>query len=266
MAIDHSANFNDSASSVVAPYDSSSTGSILYESIMPDMQNFSRLPERSIQTAGILDDAKNYLYNLIFGPSTQDGAIRGQRGDSTIRPENGTGAAVPPEQPFESFRQDKRPRLASELPQGGQHLENKYKNVVSSFYEDPQKTSTGGDFDPEGLTAAHRTLPIGTVVTLTFKHPVTGEVKVVSGVTITDDGPRHFGNEKARNVSSKPRELDVSRRVATELGLRSDNPEHDVGVGEVKMTITRWPPGAVFRNQQRELDRYWGRSNFSIYQ
>lgn len=225
-----------------------------------------RLPERGVQVAGVLEDTKNYLYNLFFGPSSQtrDG-VRPNTGDGNIRPESADGTAKPPEEPFQSFRQDKRPRLASELPQGGQHLENKFKNVVSSYYEDPQKTSTGADFDPEGMTAAHRTLPIGTVVTLSFKHPVTGEVRVVPGVTITDDGPRHFGNEKATTVSSRPRELDVSRGVATALGLRSDNPEHDVGVGKVKMTITHWPPGAVFRNQQRELDRYWGRSNFSIY-
>ena len=56
--------------------------------------------------------------------------------------------------------------------------------VVASFYDEPQLLSGGGNYDPNGLTAAHRTLPIGTRVKVT--DAATGKSGVV---TINDRGP-----------------------------------------------------------------------------
>ncbi len=53
-----------------------------------------------------------------------------------------------------------------------------------SYYHDPQKLATGEWFDPSELTAAHKTLPFGTVVRCTRSD--TGQSVVV---TINDRGP-----------------------------------------------------------------------------
>jgi rare lipoprotein A len=56
--------------------------------------------------------------------------------------------------------------------------------VLASFYDEPQLIATGEQFDPWGLTAAHRTLPLGTRVKVT-------DVKTGRSVdvTINDRGP-----------------------------------------------------------------------------
>lgn len=64
-------------------------------------------------------------------------------------------------------------------------------------------TASGDIFDPEALTAAHRTLPFGTQVQVT--NPANGESVVV---TINDRGPFH-GN----------RIIDLSKAAAREIGL-----------------------------------------------
>jgi rare lipoprotein A (peptidoglycan hydrolase) len=56
--------------------------------------------------------------------------------------------------------------------------------VLASFYDEPQLLATGGQYDPHGLTAAHRTLPFGTRVKVT--DVATGRSV---DVTINDRGP-----------------------------------------------------------------------------
>jgi rare lipoprotein A (peptidoglycan hydrolase) len=56
--------------------------------------------------------------------------------------------------------------------------------VLASFYDEPQLISSGAQYDPFGLTAAHRTLPIGTRVEVT--DAATGKSVTV---TINDRGP-----------------------------------------------------------------------------
>jgi rare lipoprotein A len=75
---------------------------------------------------------------------------------------------------------------------------------LCSYYSESRKVARGGRFNPNGLTAAHRTLPFGTRVRVT--DPRTGKSVVV---TINDRGPfRHRG-----------RVLDVSPRAARALGM-----------------------------------------------
>jgi len=64
-------------------------------------------------------------------------------------------------------------------------------------------TASGEPFDPTDLTAAHRTLPLGTRVRVT--HARTGESVVVR---INDRGPFHSN-----------RVIDLSRAAADEIGL-----------------------------------------------
>lgn len=73
-------------------------------------------------------------------------------------------------------------------------------------------TASGPAFDPKKLTAAHKTLPLGTKLLVEHKDK---SVKV----TVTDRGPYIEG-----------REIDLSRAAAKEIGLIRP------GTGEVQVT------------------------------
>ena len=74
---------------------------------------------------------------------------------------------------------------------------------LCAFYSESGKVASGGRFDPNSLTAAHRTLPFGTRVRVTDAK--TGKSVVV---TINDRGP--FG---------KGRVIDLSPAAARVLGM-----------------------------------------------
>ncbi len=82
-----------------------------------------------------------------------------------------------------------------------------------------RKTADGGWFDPEAMTAAHRSLPFGTLVRVT---------RLDSGasveVSINDRGPYVKG-----------RIIDLSRRPASELGI------YDKGVVRCLVEVLRYP-------------------------
>ena len=77
--------------------------------------------------------------------------------------------------------------------------------VVSSWYQSGKLTASGQRFDPNGLSAAHRTLPFGTKLRLT--NPNNGKSIIV---TVNDRGPFIRGTG-----------LDVSRGAAQQLGFIS---------------------------------------------
>jgi peptidoglycan lytic transglycosylase len=80
------------------------------------------------------------------------------------------------------------------------------KKVMASWYGpgfSGRKTASGERFDPRGLTAAHKTLPLGTKIRVT--NPRTGASVLL---TVTDRGP-YVGR----------RELDLSRAAAREVGI-----------------------------------------------
>jgi rare lipoprotein A (peptidoglycan hydrolase) len=58
------------------------------------------------------------------------------------------------------------------------------QRVTAAYYWQGTRTASGEAFDPQGMTAAHRTLPFGTRLTVT--NPRTGQSV---GVTINDRGP-----------------------------------------------------------------------------
>jgi rare lipoprotein A len=76
-------------------------------------------------------------------------------------------------------------------------------------------TANGETFNQNALTAAHKTLPFGTQVRVTYER--TGESVVVR---INDRGPYAHG-----------RVIDLSREAAEEIGLLNS------GVGQVRLEI-----------------------------
>jgi rare lipoprotein A len=89
--------------------------------------------------------------------------------------------------------------FAHSKPQGacsGQH-------VVATFYASGRRTASGETFNPSGHTAAHRTLPFGSRVTVT--NPQNGNSVTV---VINDRGPF------TRGVT-----LDLSRGAARAIGM-----------------------------------------------
>lgn len=79
---------------------------------------------------------------------------------------------------------------------------------LASYYSNSlagHKTASGEPYDPAALTAAHKTLPFGTIVEVTRADGRSVRVR------INDRGP-----------FSKGRVIDLSRRAAEELGLIRD--------------------------------------------
>src|SRR6202790_3940861 len=85
---------------------------------------------------------------------------------------------------------------------------------------DGRKTANGEEFDSEALTAAHPTLPFGSIVRVV--NPRNRKFEVVR---INDRGPYQEG-----------REIDVSYRVARKIGLINS------GVSQVRLELMQLPP------------------------
>ncbi|MDP2802254.1 MAG: septal ring lytic transglycosylase RlpA family protein [Phreatobacter sp.] len=84
---------------------------------------------------------------------------------------------------------------------------------LASWYQLPGRTACGGRHNPEAMTAAHRSLPCGTLIKVT--NLSNGRSVVV---TIVDRGPFVRG-----------RIVDISRGAARKIGLI------DRGVGRVRV-------------------------------
>jgi len=93
--------------------------------------------------------------------------------------------------------------------------EAKTINGMASFYKSGKRTANGERFNPNGLTAAHRTLPFGTRVQVT--NVKTGRSVVVR---INDRGP-----------FIRSRVIDLSYGAARAVGL------HRSGVARVKLLV-----------------------------
>jgi rare lipoprotein A len=86
---------------------------------------------------------------------------------------------------------------------------------VASHYWQGKKTANGESYNPDGITAAHRTLPFGTRVKVTDK--ASGRSVVVR---INDRGPFIGG-----------RVIDLSRGAAKAIGMTSK------GIGRVRVEV-----------------------------
>ncbi|MFJ2032737.1 septal ring lytic transglycosylase RlpA family protein [Streptosporangium sp. NPDC087985] len=88
-------------------------------------------------------------------------------------------------------------------------------NCGASFYDEPQMTASGERFNPQAMTAAHKTLPLGSKVRVT--NPATGESVTVR---INDRGPYVGG-----------RCLDLSKAAFSAIGSTG------AGVMQVKYEV-----------------------------
>jgi rare lipoprotein A len=86
---------------------------------------------------------------------------------------------------------------------------------IASYYWQPQRVASGGWFNPNAMTAAHRTLPFGTRVRVT--HARNGRSVVVK---INDRGP-----------FIKGRIIDLSKAAAGVIGM------HGQGIAQVRMEV-----------------------------
>ena len=96
--------------------------------------------------------------------------------------------------------------------------QDRYREGIASWYGEKYRgrtTASGSIFNPDKLTAAHRTLPFGTVV-----RCVLGERSV--DVTITDRGPFVDG-----------REIDLSRAAFEKLA------HTDAGLIKIKWKVMK---------------------------
>lgn len=86
---------------------------------------------------------------------------------------------------------------------------------MASYYWQPQRVASGGWFNPNAMTAAHKTLPFGTRVRVT--HIGNGQSV---DVTINDRGPYIAG-----------RIIDLSRAAAGAINMTGQ------GVARIRMTV-----------------------------
>jgi rare lipoprotein A (peptidoglycan hydrolase) len=107
-------------------------------------------------------------------------------------------------------------RRAASKPQPRESLSGgSGETGVASYYWQPQALASGGRFNPDALTAAHKTLPFGTRVRVTHL----GNGNSVD-VVINDRGPYVAG-----------RIIDLSRRAAQNIGMTGS------GVARVRVSI-----------------------------
>jgi rare lipoprotein A len=125
--------------------------------------------------------------------------------------QNGAPGAAKAQSPFASTAAPGQSRVAASHPAGG-------SIVRASWYGGGERlsrrTASGQHFNPWGMTAAHRTLPLGTRLQLSL-----GERSVV--VTVNDRGP----------ARSTGRTLDLSRGAARALGFER------AGQASLRMTV-----------------------------
>ena len=86
---------------------------------------------------------------------------------------------------------------------------------MASYYHEPQRLASGGRFNPNAMTAAHKTLPFGTKVRVTNNR--NGQSVVV---TINDRGPYVGG-----------RVIDLSAAAAGAINMKS------AGVAPVSLAV-----------------------------
>lgn len=91
---------------------------------------------------------------------------------------------------------------------------------MASFYHEGRLTASGERFNPDGLTAAHRWLPFGSMVTVTNKR--NGQSVTVR---INDRGPFIAG-----------RKIDLSRGAARQIGMLN------AGVAPVDIAVQSFGP------------------------
>lgn len=139
-------------------------------------------------------------------PSYQAEERKSRRSAKNTRRETASAAETQTERPART----KRSRSTDDSSSGEYTLTGQ-----ASYYWQPQKLASGGWFNPNAMTAAHKTLPFGTRVRVTNQR--NGESVVV---TINDRGPYIAG-----------RIIDLSSAAAGVIGMKG------AGVVPVKVAV-----------------------------
>lgn len=122
------------------------------------------------------------------------------------------------------------------VPSSGAEMRQKGEVGLASFYSHEfkgRRTASGLRFDPLGMTAAHKTLPLGTSVRITNLE----NGRTVTA-TINDRGPYVRG-----------RIVDVSYALAQQLGFVK------AGMAKVKIEIMSWEPIRHLRDAVNSLSK-----------
>ena len=105
-----------------------------------------------------------------------------------------------------AYRSARRTRATRVARDGGSFQQRSHPLLgIASYYWQPQRVASGGWFNPNAMTAAHKTLPFGTKVRVTNKR----NGRTVD-VTINDRGPYIAG-----------RIIDLSSAAAGVIGMKS---------------------------------------------
>ena len=126
-------------------------------------------------------------------PDSQSAQKKVETAGSQKKPETVEKKATAPE----AAPKAPAPKAQAARPSGGG------QQGVASFYWQPQRVAAGGWFNPNAMTAAHKTLPFGTRVRVTHQ----GNGRSVE-VVINDRGPYIAG-----------RIIDLSKAAASVIGM-----------------------------------------------
>lgn len=138
----------------------------------------------------------------------QNKSVRASRSDRSERPVRTARATVNDE--------EQAPRTQRRSGRNGNDENgSSLGGGLASYYWQPQRVASGGWFNPNAMTAAHKTLPFGTRVRVTNAN--NGQSAVV---TINDRGPYVAG-----------RVIDLSSAAAGAINMKGS------GVVPVRMTV-----------------------------
>ncbi|MBB6171793.1 rare lipoprotein A [Nocardiopsis mwathae] len=110
---------------------------------------------------------------------------RDQASEEAAQPLKGSAAEPKKEEPKpEPKKKDEESSSSSSSDDSGLTPTGQGGSCEASMYSDPQPTASGETFNPSAMTAAHKTLPMGTMVKVT--NPSNGKSVTVR---INDRGP-----------------------------------------------------------------------------
>lgn len=164
---------------------------------MPDVR-FGSAVGRSLQTFSVLAFAVSLAGCVTSGTTVATAPTRSAATVALAPPTQNMIASLPPRPAVPSHF-----RPAHAKPRAVANSDAKSFDGIASYYSEGAKVATGAPYNPEGLTAAHRSLPLGTRVKVS--DPKTGRSVIV---TINDRGPYVKG-----------RVLDLSVGAARALGI-----------------------------------------------
>ncbi len=114
--------------------------------------------------------------------------------------------------------------------------------ITASYYSSGYRTASGERFNPNGFTAAHRSLPFGTRLNVT--NPANGRSVIVR---INDRGPFVRG-----------RGLDLARGAAFAIGMRGTGTVRITPVGREEATAYSGETSSSWNSPySREANRSW---------